>query len=465
MKTDCNAAVLDFGRVGRRKLVADFEGGQLSSDGGSLLLRLVDERLRLSERFAARCIKDHRDPARVKHTKRELVMQRASGFALGYEDLNDHDTLRHDPLLAAAIGKADAGSKLASHATLNRLEHTPENPKDERYHRFDLDPELADDFFVDLAVARLKQEHGKNAPKQLVVDLDPSDVALHGEQEGRFFHGYYGHYCYLPLYAFCGEHLLAARLQTSDGDGSRNTIDVMQRIVAKFRAAWPQAQIVLRADSGFSREEIYAWCEANRVDYVIGVARNARLETLVQNELAQAKKAYEQSGEPARVFTEFAYETLDSWSRKRRVVAKAEYLGKSNPRFVVTSLSPKDLPARPLYEDLYCGRGEAENRIKEQQLYLFGDRLSAATMRANQNRMYFAALAYVLVHALRRLGLQQTELKVARADTIRLKLFKIAATIRVSVRRVWVRLASSCPNARTFRRARENLLAAPVLVM
>jgi hypothetical protein len=472
VRTDCSAAGLDFGRVGSRQVIADFGGGRLSSDGGGLLLRLAEERTGIIRRFVERCMADHRDPGRVEHSLVDMVKQRVFGLCLGYEDLNDHTALMSDPLLAAAVGKADPtgadrrraadrGKPLASSATLNRLELTPESPTTERYKRIDIDPEAADDFFIDYFIACLRQRG--EPPTELVLDLDPSDVQLHGQQEGRFFHGYYGGYCYMPLYAFCGDHHLAVRLQTADGDPARSTVEVLERIVCKLRAAFPGTRLILRGDSGFSREHVYAWCEANKVDYVIGMARNDRLVALIEVELAQAKALHEKSGQPERVFSEFQYTTLDSWTRERRVVAKAEHIeGKTNPRFVVTSMSD---PPQELYEVRYCARGEAENRIKEEQLYLFGTRASAGEMRANQNRFYFSALAYMLMLAIRELGLAGTDHAAARTDTIRLKLFKIAAVVRVSFRKIWVQLSSHAPLAATYRSVHANLVAAPTLLM
>jgi len=465
VKTDCISDRVLFGRLGRREIVADFNAGDLSTDGGALLLRRVEQRSRIIEGFA-RCFRDHRDPSRTTHSVDELIAQRVFGLLLGYEDLNDHDTLRHDPLLAVAVGKRDPlgakrrqseqGKALASSATLNRLELTPDNPARERYKRIDADSEAIDAFFVDHFL-RARGAQGK-PPKEIVLDLDNSDVPLHGHQEGRFFHGYYLSYCYLPLYIFCGDYLLGVRLQTADGDGARHAVEEIQRIVTQVRAAWPKTRIVVRGDSGFCRDALMTWCEENAVDYVLGLARNSRLEAKIQPELERARRKHEKSGLPERVFKQFQYETLNSWTRKRRVVAKAEHLaGKANPRFVVTTLSRKEAKPAEVYEDHYCPRGEMENRIKEKQLYLFGTRVSASTMRANQNRLYFSGVAYMLIQALRDLGLRETHMAKARADTIRAKLLKIAARVRITARKVWVELSSNCPFAAVFREVAANL--------
>jgi hypothetical protein len=388
----------------------------------------------------------------------ELVGQRVLAQAIGYEDLNDHDTLRDDALLALAAGKrdlmgerrrreTDRGHALAGRSTLNRLELTPaEATAASRYKKVVYDGE---------AIAGLFVEHFLDAhegpPERVVLDLDATDDPLHGHQEGRFFHGYYGHYCYLPLYIFCGEFLLCARLRPSDRDASAGALEELERIVGQIRSRWPEVKIWIRADSGFAREEILAWCEANRVEYVVGLARNARLEAAIEAELAEVQQACERTGEPARVFKDLRYRTRKSWSQERRVVAKAEALpGKTNPRFVVSSLSPERVEARGLYEQIYCARGDMENRIKEQQLGMFADRTSTATMRANQLRLWIASLAYVLVHELRRVGLRGTALARAQVGTIRLRLLKIGATVRVSVRRVRIAFSSVFPLQHLF---------------
>jgi hypothetical protein len=300
------------------------------------------------------------------------------------------------------------------------------------------------------------------SPQEIWLDLDATDDPIHGRQEGRFFHGYYGCYCYLPLYIFCGEHLLCARLRKSDIDACAGSVAELERIVAQMRAQWPETRIVIRGDSGFCREEIMAWCESHGVDFVLGLAKNTRLLAASLGARVQAQIDFLESGEASRVFCEFNYKTLDTWSRERRVVAKAEHLAKGeNPRFVVTSLSPARADARTLYEDLYCARGDMENRIKEQQLDLFADRTSTQTIRANQIRLYFSSFAYVLLCALRRLGLQGTELARAQCGSIRTKLLKIGAQVRISVRRVWVSFSESYPYAELFRHILDNLRAPP----
>jgi hypothetical protein len=406
-----------------------------------LLLSEVERRTRIVERFA-RCFIDHRDAAFVRHDVRELAMQRVLGLCLGYEDLSDHDALRSDPLLAALSGKADAHSPLAGKSTLSRLElSTTEAAAGDRYKRIALDTAAVDRLLVDVLV-----ESYPSAPEQIVIDLDATDFTIHGRQEGRFFHGYYDSYCYLPLYIFAGEHLLCARLRRSNIDAAAGTLDELPRIVEQIRARWPKTRIVIRADSGFCREPILAWCEEHDVDYVIGLAKNERLIALSQYHLGAAQCAFAASGHSERVYGELEYETLDTWSRPRRVVLRAEHSGHGdNPRFVVTSLARDELDAKTLYEQLYCARGNMENCIKEQQLDLFADRVSAQTISANQVRLYFASVAYTLMHALRRLGLNGSELERAQCGTIRLRLLKIGARVTLSVRRIVVSLSEAFP--------------------
>jgi len=448
MPTECTPALFEFEAVERRAVVAGFDGGEITSNAGALLLGQVDRGLGLMRRFAA-CFTDRRDPRFVEHRLETLVGQRIFGLALGYEDLNDHDELRKDPTFAVLAGKLGPAMRagceaLAGKSTLNRLEHTPRRQA-AKYHRIDCDGSRVDRLLVDLFL-----EAHDRAPKAIVLDLDNTDIPLHGAQEGRFFHGHYDAYCYLPLYAFCGRHLLLARQRCANVAGSAGAVEEMARIVAQIRRSWPRVRITLRADSGFANEALMAWCEANRVDYVFGLARNVRLQAVLAEPLAEAERLCLATGKPARVFHDFRYRTLDSWSRERRVVGKAEHtLDGANPRFVVTSLKPARMAARTLYEDLYCARGEAENRIGE-QFELFADRASSATLQANQLRLWFSAMAYVLVDTLRRVGLRHTEFADAAVATIRLKLLKLGAQVRKSARRIHFAIASGCPNKTAF---------------
>jgi Transposase DDE domain group 1 len=438
--TECSETLFPFEAHFSRQVVAEFSGARLTTEGGSLLLRQADRKIGLLRRVGA-CFTDYRRPERIEHRLEEMLAQRIYGLALGYEDLNDHEQLRQDPLLAVLAGKRELGEPLAGKSTLNRLELTPVgSPAAERYNKISYSAEALDE----LLVALFLEAHHK-APREIVLDLDATDTPLHGQQEARFFHGYYGHYCYLPLYVFCGDHLLCARLRPSNIDASAGSLEEVQRIVRQIRARWPKTRIILRADSGFCREELLAWCENNGVDYVFGFARNQRLRRIIGRAMHDAKQEHRRTGKAARVFCEFAYRTQKSWSRARRVIAKAEQIeGKENPRYLVTSLGAQDWPAQKLYEQLYCARGEMENRIKE-QLNLFADRMSTETLRANQLRLYFSSLAYVLIEALRRLGLAGTEWAQAQADTIRLKLLKIAAQVRITARRIWVRYSCAYP--------------------
>ncbi len=398
----------------------------------------------------------------IEHPIEHLVAQRVYGLALGYEDLNDHEQLRDDPLLRVLVGKAEPGQEaLAGKSTLNRMELGDGTPN--RYKKITFWRDAIDDLLVDVFL-----EAHTAVPEQIVLDIDSTDFAIHGEQEGRFYHGYYDHYCYLPLYVFAGECVLCARLRPSNIDPSAGSRKEIERIVRRIRAVWPEVKLVLRGDSGYCREELMAWCEANQVDYVFGMARNPWLEKIVADALEQARQQWEQTQQPARVFLEFEHETVSgTWSRRRRVVAKAEHIdGKSNPRFIVTSLGSEAGPlqglgaetwtAQQLYEDLYCARGDMENRIKE-QFVLFADRVSAATMRANQLRLYLSVMAYSLVCGLRRLGLRATQLAHAQVGTIRLRLLKISAQIRVTVRKVWVQMSSSFPLQTLFSQALQQL--------
>lgn len=443
MPTECNAKSFEFARVASRAVVAAFDGGAISSDAGSLLLGATDRAIGLVERFCG-CFTDHRLAGLIEHEVRTLVSQRIFGLALGYEDLNDHDELRHDPVMATLVGKLKAKradcAPLAGKSTLNRLELS--RPEPSRYHKISHDPQAIEALFVSLFV-----EAHKKAPKQIILDLDATDDPIHGDQEGRFFHGYYDSYCYLPLYIFCGRHLLVSKLRRANIDAAAGAVEEVERIVAQIRRAWPKTRILLRADSGFCRETLMAWCEANKVDYLFGLARNKRLVAEIGTELGQAAAESRRTGKPARRFKDLQWSTLDSWSRRRRVIAKAEVTqGDTNPRFIVTSLSRAEAEPRHLYEQVYCARGEMENRIKECQADLFADRTSAATMRANQLRLWFASMAYVLLSALRRIGLRFTQFASASCGTIRLKLLKIGALVTTSVRRVRIAMASAYPH-------------------
>jgi hypothetical protein len=460
MMTECNPTLFEFKVVERRTVLAGFNGGNITSNAGALLLGQVDRGLGLVRRFAG-CFRDRRDPRYVEHQVETLVGQRIFSLALGYEDLNDHDELRKDPTFAILAGKLHSVLRsdceaLAGKSTLNRVEHMPKR-NGAKYHKIDCDGAKVDALLVDLFL-----EAHERPPREIVLDLDNTDIPLHGEQEGRFFHGYYDEYCYLPLYVFCGRHLLLARQRRANVAGSDGAIEEMARMVAQIRQRWPRVHIILRADSGFSNDPLMQWCEANNVDYVFGLARNSRLEAALVDQLAKAKQLCAKSGKPTRVFKDFHYRTNDSWSRARRVIGKAEHtLEGSNPRFVVTSLKRGRVAyhARSLYEDLYCARGEAENRIGE-QFELFADRASSATMSANQLRMWFSAMAYVLVDTLRRVGLRRTQFADAAVQTIRLKLLKLGAQVRTSVRRIHFAIATGCPNKVEFERAFLNLQCA-----
>jgi hypothetical protein len=434
--TECSQETFAFTAHFSRRVEAKFSAGQVSTDGGILLLREVDGKIHLLRRLAA-CFSDGRSPLRIKHPLSEMLAQRIYGLALGYEDLNDHQQLRSDPLLALLSGKRDLELPLAGKSTLNRLELTGRSA---RYHKISYSPSDLDRLLVDLFL-----ESRSAPPSQIVLDLDATDIPLHGHQPERFFHGYYGSYCYLPLYIFAGDQLLCARLRPANQDAAAGSVQELEPIVQQLRARWPAVSIVLRADSGFCREELMAWCEANQIDYAFGLARNQRLGRILGAQMQQARIQHKTTGKPARVFAEFSYKTCTSWSCSRRVVGKAEYLDKGeNPRFVVTSLTSQQWPAQDLYEKFYCARGEMENRIKE-QMCLFADRLSTDEMKGNQLRLYFSALAYTLMEALRRLGLKGTEWAQAQVDTIRLKLFKIGAIVRISIRRIVLELSSTYP--------------------
>jgi hypothetical protein len=451
--TECNQSSFGFEGTGRREIVARFDGGTISSDGGAFLLRQTDKLLNLIPRLG-KCFLDGRNQSLVEHSVTEMLAQRIYGLALGYEDLNDHEQLRKDPVFGILAGKEDLNEPLAGKSTLNRMElGTGIN---DRYKKITFWKEGVDELLVNVFI-----ESHDEAPAEIVLDMDTTDLPLHGKQEGRFFHGYYDSYCYLPLYVFCGDHVLCARMREANHDAAYGCLQEIQRIVKQIRMAWPEVRIVLRGDSGFCRNELMSWCENNGVDFLFGMARNPRLRRIIGRQMHEAAVQWKETGKPARVFTEFEYSTKKTkkggWDRERRVVAKAEHIdGKENPRFVVTSLASERWAGRALYEELYCERGNMENRIKE-QFSLFADRVSAETMRANQMRLYLSAMAYVLVSGLRRVGLKGTELAQAQVSTIRIRLLKIGAQIRVSVRKVWVSMASSYPLQGMFQQVWSNL--------
>jgi hypothetical protein len=457
MQTECIADLFGFAPVEGRSVVAAFDGGKMTSDAGAVLLGATDRTIRLVERFAD-CFADHRAADLIEHTVSTLVGQRVFGLALGYEDLIDHDELRHDPVMAILAGKLEAKrtdcAPLAGKSTLNRLELSRAAPS--RYRKISYDAAQIEALFVDLFV----DAHAA-APEQIILDLDATDDPLHGHQEERFFHGYYDNYCYLPLYIFCGRHLLAAKLRPANIDASAGSVEEVSRIVTQLRRRWPAVRILLRADAGFARDGLMTWCETNAVDFLFGLARNRRLVGEIEAELAAAAELSQTTGQPARRFKDFTWRTRASWSRERRVVAKAEWTeGAANPRFIVTSLAREEHEARHLYEKIYCARGDMENRIKECQLDLYADRTSTQTMRANQLRLWFASIAYVLVCALRRIGLAHTQFAKATCGTIRLKLLKIGALVRTSVRRVKLVMPSAFPHQPEYRAAHAALAAA-----
>ena len=463
MRTHCIQDSFEFGSVERRNVVGAFDGGEITSDAGALLLGQTDNAIRLVSRLAG-CFQDGRSPAFVVHQLPAMLRQRIFGIALGYEDIVDHDQLRHDPVLGVLGGsltrKRSDCAPLAGKSTLNRLEHSAKVGCDP-YHKITYDPAAIERLFVTLMIeAALAPDDAP--PRQLIIDLDATHDPIHGEQEGRHFNAFYDCYCYLPLYIFAGRHLLAAKLRSADRDAADGAKDEIARIVSQIRKSWPHVRIILRADSGFARDDLMAWCEANNVDFLFGLAKNSRLISAIKRPMGLACLASRRTGRAARRFTELKnWDTLDGWAKPRRVIAKAEWTeGKANPRFLVTSLHWSDGDARKLYEDIYCARGEMENRIKECQSDLFAGRTSAASMRANQLRLWFAAFAYVVLAALRRIGLGGTELSRATCGTIRLKLLKIGALITKSVRRVKIAFASSCPQKAIFAVAHHRLRCA-----
>lgn len=426
---------IEFGRLGRRVVEGRFDGGSMTSDGGVMLLGEVDRKLGLLD-AAARCIADPRSPLLIKHGVRDMLRQRVYGLALGWEDLNDHGALRQDVAMQTAVG---VDREVASAPTLCRLEKWADRATAWRLHQV-----LVEQFIASF----------KRAPEELVLDFDATDNPLHGQQEGRFFHGYYDSYCYLPLYVFCGQQLLCAYLRPSHIDGARHAAAILKLLVRRLRQAWPGVRIIFRGDSGFCRQRLINWCERSGVHYIVGLARNARLEAMVEYAQLALQEQYEQTGLKQRLVDEFSY-AAQSWPRERRVITRLEWGQQGcNPRFIVSNLGGE---AQALYDELYCQRGEAENRIKEAQVGLFATRTSCRVMRSNQLRMLLAALGYVLIERLRALGLQGTALASAQVGTLRIKLLKVAAVVTRNTRRIRLYLASNWPSADIFAHAMSQL--------
>ncbi len=441
MNTECTREQLEFQGFKKQKVIVKHDAEISSSDGGLLLLREIEKKYSVINQLSE-CFIDNRNQSYVQHSLRTLLTQRIFGLCQGYEDLNDHDQWRSDPLLALAC-EIDTDKIVAGKSTLNRLELGKEITEEygNRYNKISWNNKKTEDLFIKIFL-----DNYKDTGEPMILDFDATDDPLYGNQEGKFFHGYYDSYCYLPLYVFCGEYLLAVKLRTSNRDGSDGTKEILERIIPMIRERFSHIQIIVRGDSGFCREEIMRFCEDNNIDYIFGLARNKRLYKKITGQLKRAKKLYNETGESQRIFCELKYKTLKSWSNTRRVVGKAEYLTKGeNPRFVVTSLPILQWIGKELYEDLYCARGDMENRIKEQQLYLFADRTSTAWMSSNQLRLWFSSFAYMFFVLLRTEALIDTELKKAQAVTLRLKILKVAAIVKVTTRRIVIRLPSAYP--------------------
>lgn len=486
--TECSAQTYPFGSLNRRQVVVDFSGGQITSDAGVLLISQIDQQYRFSERLSE-CFVDQRDPARVQHSLPDLIAQRLYGLVQGYEDLNDHEQLRHDPIFGIAVGKTESPhprcAPLAGKSTLNRLEqalHGEGDLSQQRYIKFQVNPGAIEALLVETFIEQVGHE-----PRRLIVDLDVSDDPVHGNQEQSFFNGYYDHECYAPLFIFCGRHLLAAKLRPSNVDPASGVLEELQRIIAQIRTHWSQVVILVRGDSAYSRDEIMSWCETQpQVEYVVAQASNPRLRQLTWGLEQRAKAAYEQQRQQIAVtlnpllspsqlhddlerlvppqvwYQSLPYRTMDSWSRVRRVVCKLTYDAQGVHRhFVVTSLPMAQVSAAQLHRDYYCPRGEMENRIKEHQLDLFSERTSAHEFQSNQLRLWFSSMAYILMQALRQHGLAHTELANAQLGTIRLKLLKVGAQIRFSVRRIVIAISSVWSGQTLFNQVYQHLQPFP----
>lgn len=467
MRTQCTPPTATFQAHGRRRVEGAFDGGYVTTEAGAVLLRETDRVLGLTDRLAA-CFEDLRSPSMIEFSVRELLAQRVFGLALGYEDLVDHDALRTDRALALAVGrrdldgndrqlKRDRGMPLAGKSTLNRLELSAEPAtRSKRYHKILSDFDALDDLVLDLFVER----HAA-APETIVLDLDATDFRLHGDQEDRYFNAFYGHHCYLPLYIVAGDFPLCVRLRPSNQSAASGCVEELARIVTRLRRSWPDTRFIVRGDIGYGIDDLMTWCEQEGLDFVLGLSRNSRLVEMVSAGLDEARAEFQQTGLPARRFRDLEYRTRRSWSRSRRVVAKCEQIdGKQNPRFVVTSIAESECGAAALYEELYCQRGDMENRIKEHQLELFADRMSTQVVRPNQLRVYYSTFAYILILECRRLGLRGTALATAQPKTIRRQLFKIGARVQISVRRIKLSMASACPWRELFMVAARRLARA-----
>ena len=433
--TDRTLSKIEFPRCCRRRVEVDFAGGDITSNGGALLLSAADRRLGLLSGLARR-LDEARQAGKVAHKLLPLLRQRVYAVALGHEDVNDHDGLRDDLALQTAVGRDE---RLASPSTVGRLDRAAD-----RAWAWAAHVSMVDSFIASF----------DRAPEELVLDFDATDDAVHGRQVGRFFHGYYDHYCFLPLYVFCGDHLLVSYLRPSNIDGAKHAWAILALLVKRLRQAWPEVRIILRADSGFCRHRMLGWCERQGIGYIVGLAKNARLNKDAETAMGRAEAAYRDSGEKQRLFAELRYGAR-TWTRRRRVIARLEHGAKgANPRYVVTNLEGD---GQELYEQLYCQRGEMENRIKEQQLDLFADRTSCHDWWPNQFRLILASLAYSLVEAIRRLALAGTDMARAQVGTIRLKLLKIGAVVIRNTRRVRLHLSSACPDKALFHTAAARL--------
>lgn len=436
--TDCNQELFEFPSFDRRKIQGSFRGGDVSSDGGVMLLRQVDRRLGLCQAIDD-VLPDPRDPRRTIHRQIDLLRQRIYGIALGYEDLNDHDTLREDACWQTAL---ERDTLLGSSPTLCRLD-----ARANRQLAWDLSKVLFNAFVSSF----------DSPPEELILDFDATDDRVHGQQEGRFYHGYYRHWCFLPLYVFCGDQLLVSYLRPSNIDGAKHSWAILKLLVKALRQKWPKVNIVFRGDSGFCRWKTLRWCENNGVQYIVGIAGNSRLQARAQEAMTSAAKAFVEQGVKQRRFEWIDYKAK-TWDKVRRVILKAEYGQKgANPRFVVTNMPGQ---AQDLYDEVYCARGEMENRIKEQQLGLFADRTSCGHWWSNQLRLLFSSAAYVLVETLRRVGLKDTELHRGQVTTIRLKLFKVGVVILRNTRRIQLLFSSAYPYQLLFRRALSSFSSA-----